>query len=179
MKKLIYLGISICLFILACNNSPESTNQSKSVDAVSFNYPSSKDVLFKFEGEKSYNRHQPIVVNLIWHNTSPSQEIIMINKQMGFPIGINISIKDQENNELTEFSSKHILSSQLYLGNELKEFEIILEPNEEYSMKVNILDIPIFRGAKNWDKSFLREGQYSVKLFYYKQSSDELIINIR
>ncbi|NQZ48034.1 MAG: hypothetical protein HRT63_10990 [Erythrobacter sp.] len=142
-------------------------------------YPTSDKVEFNIKAEKKYYAGKPIEIKLIWKNKSNSNEKIMIRDYWEHPIGTGASIMDLNNVELTSQISSHILSSQLFSPDDLKEYEIELKPNETKEYSVDLLKIPILKQTESNPKSTLPKGKYKIQVFYYSKMSKEIEIEIK
>ena len=88
-------------------------------------------------------------------------------------------MKDLNNVELTSQISSHILSSQLFSPDDLKEYEIELKPNETKEYSVDLLKIPILKQTESNPKRSLQKGKYKIQVFYYSKMSKEIEIEIK
>ncbi len=138
-------------------------------------YPTSKKVKFYIKAQKEYFVNQPIKVKLFWKNESNKVEKIMIYNYWEHPLGVSVSIKNMDNEELTKYHSSHFLSSKLFSANHFKQYEINLKPNEIKEYVVDLLKIPTLK-SKN---SFLPKGKYRIQVFYYSMKSDEVEIEVK
>ena len=142
-------------------------------------YPTSDKIEFNIKTEKEYYSDKPIEIKLIWKNKSQETEKIMIRDYWEHPIGTGASIMDSNNMELTSQVSNHILSSQLFTPEDLKEYEIDLKPNEIKEYSVDLLKIPILKQTESNPKSTLTKGKYLIQVFYYSRMSDKIEIEIK
>ena len=103
----------------------------------------------------------------------------MIRDYWEHPIGTGVSIIDSNNTELTSQVSNHILSSQLFTPEDLKDYEIDLKPNQTKEYSVDLLKIPILKQTESNTKSTLPKGKYKIQVFYYSKMSKEIEIEIK
>ena len=156
-------------------------NQTVYVDHKEFrlaDYPTSEAVEFTIESEEKNLEEEPIIIKMIWTNLSDKPEIIMIRDSWEHPMGVGASIKNDQGIELTEHSSRHFLSSQLIIGDELKDFELTIKPNHSFEKEVNILKIPHFKKDELNKNQRLPKGDYGIQLNYHEQLSNEVTIQI-
>ena len=143
------------------------------------NYPSSDKVKFSISAKKEYKVNEPIQIELIWKNTSDKKETIMIRDYWEHPMGTGASIKDANNQELTRHLTNHIFSSRIYTSEELKDFEISLEPNETRTHLVDLLKIPVFKQKGFKNSKYLKKGKYKIQINYYSLESEIVEIEIK
>ncbi len=140
-----------------------------------FKYPSSEIVEFTFTAAEKYTFGEPIEMTLKWLNKSQDNQVIMIRDYWEHPIGIGASIINIKTNDTQQkYTSRHILSSNFFLENELKEYEITLKPNESKTHPIHLNEIPYL---ENNDMNFskkLPKGTYTAQINYYAKSSNEL-----
>ena len=86
---------------------------------------------------------------------------------------------DSNNVELTSQVSSHILSSQLFTPEDLKEYEIELKPNETKEYSVDLLKIPILKQTESDPNKTLPKGKYKIQVFYYMRISESIEIEIK
>ena len=193
MKKVIYILIGIVIIgiayygleMLDFAKGVKQDAQNEKINAelnaqIQFSgYPTSDKVEFNIKTEKEYYVGKPIVIKLIWINKSNVNEKIMIRDYWEHPIGTGASIMDSNNTELTSQVSNHILSSQLFSPDDLKEYEIELKPNETKEYSVDLLKIPILKQTESNPKTALPIGKYKIQVFYYSKMSKVIEIEIK
>lgn len=173
-KKL--LLISLLLFTLFFKASGQSSGLGqKQTELFKFHkYPSSNNVKFTVKARKKYKFSEPIKITLIWTNNSKSSEKIMIRDYWEHPIGVGVSITDlKTKKKLEKYNSTHILSSQLFIGKELEDYEIILKPNEVKTYTVDLRQIPYFDNTKLDRTKEIPKGKYSARISYYNKISTD------
>lgn len=142
-------------------------------------YPSSKKVEFTVSASKKYSFSKPIEITLVWTNKSKSSEKIMLREYWSHPIGIVATITDLKTKQsLQEYPSTHALSSQLFLGKELEDYEITLNPNETKVYKVDLLQIPYFKNRELDRSKKIPKGKYSAQVSYYESISNSFEFEI-
>ncbi len=135
-------------------------------------YPTSKKVEFSIKMKAKYGKNEPISMIFIWKNKSSKVEKIMLKEGWGHPLMLGVLIKNEKNEELTKYATRHFLMSQIYQNDELKKYEIKLSPKEEKRYSVNLLSIPVFRDGVLNENGFLKDGRYKVQAYYYEQKSN-------
>lgn|GEM_PF-4075366 len=176
-----YFGLAMYHFARGLQSNADNGNLDAKLYELekSFDYPSSDKVEFIIEVRKVYYYNKPIEIKLIWKNNSNQSEKIMIKDYLGYPIGTGVSILDSNNTELTSAPSKHILSSQIFTSEELKEYEINLQPNETKEYSVDLLKTPILKENDfTLKKNILPKGKYKIRAFYYLRMSNSIEIEI-
>ncbi|WP_324024598.1 hypothetical protein QSV08_15385 [Maribacter sp. BPC-D8] len=165
-----YFGIEMYGFAKGVKEDAKKENLNAELNAQTqfSGYPTSDKVEFNIKAGKEYYAGEPIEIKLIWKNESDKNEKIMIRDYWGHPIGTGASIMDLKNVELTSQISSHILSSQLFSPDDLKEYEIELKPNETKEYSVDLLKIPILKQTESNLKSTLPKGKYKIQVFYPK-----------
>jgi len=177
---IVYFGLEIFDFAKGVNQDTQKENVNTELNVqIQFPvYPTSDKVEFNIKVEKEYYVDKPIEIRLIWTNKSNTTEKIMIRDYWEHPIGTGASIMDSNNVELTSLVSNHILSSQLFTPEDLKEYEIELQPNETKEYSVDLLKIPILKQTESNRKRTLQKGKYKIQVFYYLKISEEIEIEI-
>ena len=176
-----YFGLEMFDFAKEVKQGVRKENVNAELNAqIQFpGYPTSDKVEFNIKAEKEYYSDKPIEIKLIWKNKSRETEKIMIRDYWEHPIGTGASIMDSQNVELTSEISNHILSSQLFSPDDLKQYEIVLKPNETKEYSVDLLKIPILKQTESNLKSTLPKGKYQIQVFYYSRVSDRIEIEIK
>ncbi len=176
-----YFGLEMFDFAKAVKEDAQKENLNSELNAqIQFpGYPTSDKVEFNIKAEKVYYANKPIEIKLIWKNNSDETEKIMIRDYWEHPIGTGASITDSNNVELTSQVSNHILSSQLFTPEDLKEYEIELKPNEIKEYSVDLLKIPILKQTESNPTKTLPKGMYKIQVFYYSKMSDRIEIEIK
>ena len=176
-----YFGLEMFDFAKEVKQGVRKENVNAELNAqIQFpGYPTSDKVEFNIKAEKEYYSDKPIEIKLIWKNKSRETEKIMIRDYWEHPIGTGASIMDSQNVELTSEISNHILSSQLFSPDDLKQYEIELKPNETKEYSVDLLKIPILKQTESNPKSTLPKGKYQIQVFYYSRVSDRIEIEIK
>ena len=176
-----YFGLEMFDFAKEVKQGVRKENVNAELNAqIQFpGYPTSDKVEFNIKAEKEYYSDKPIEIKLIWKNKSRETEKIMIRDYWEHPIGTGASIMDSQNVELTSEISNHILSSQLFSPDDLKQYEIVLKPNETKEYSVDLLKIPILKQTESNLKSTLSKGKYQIQVFYYSRVSDRIEIEIK
>ena len=176
-----YFGLEMFDFAKGVKQDAQKEKLNSELNAqIQFSgYPTSDKVEFNIEAEKEYYEGKPIEIKLIWKNESNIAEKIMIRDYWEHPIGTGASITDLNNVKLTSQISSHILSSQLFSPDDLKDYEIELKPNETKEYSVDLLKIPILKQTESNPKSTLPKGKYKIQVFYYSKMSKEIEIEIK
>ncbi|UKM66188.1 hypothetical protein GSB9_02767 [Flavobacteriaceae bacterium GSB9] len=176
-----YFGLEMFDFAKGVKKDAQKENLNAELNAqIQFpGYPTSDKVEFNIKAEKEYYADKPIEIKLIWKNKSQNTEKIMIRDYWEHPIGTGASIMDLKNVELTSQVSNHILSSQLFTPEDLKEYEVHLKPNEIKEYSVDLLKIPILKKTESNSKNTLPKGKYKIQVFYYSRMSDQIEIEIK
>ncbi len=176
-----YFGFEMYDFAEGVKEDAQKENLNAKLNAqIQFpDYPTSDKFEFNIKAEKDYYVGKPIEIKLIWKNKSNATEKIMIRDYWEHPIGTGASIMDLNDVELTSQVSNHILSSQLFTQEDLKEYEIELKPNETKEYSVDLLKIPILKQTEsNWER-VLPKGKYKIQVFYYSKISNKIEIEIK
>ena len=183
-----HLTIGIILLASGCLSVEKSTpniekaetslkqNSSESDDIFQTlsKYPSSEKVEFSVIASKEYLFEKPIVITLVWINKSETDQKIMIRDYWEHPIGVGASITDlKTKRQLEKYTSTHFLSSQLYLGKELEDYEITLKPNETKSYTVDLRHIPYFDDTQLDRTKEIPKGKYTAQISYYDRISED------
>ena len=176
-----YFGIEMYGFAKGVKEDAKKENLNAELNAQTqfSGYPTSEKVVFNIKAGKEYYAGKSIEIKLIWKNESDKTEKIMIRDYWEHPIGTGASIMDLNNVELTSQISSHILSSQLFSPDDLKEYEIELKPNETKEYSVDLLKIPILKQTESNPKRSLQKGKYKIQVFYYSKMSEEIEIEIK
>ena len=176
-----YFGIEMYGFAKGVKEDAKKENLNAGLNAQTqfSGYPTSDKVVFNIKARKEYYAGKPIEIKLIWKNESEKTEKIMIRDYWEHPIGTGASIMDLDNVELTSQISSHILSSQLFSPDDLKEYEIELKSNDTKEYSVDLLKIPILKQTESNPKSTLPKGKYKIQVFYYSKMSKEIEIEIK
>ncbi len=170
--------ILIAIIILGCLNMQTKGQISIAKQTV---YPSSEKVEFSITMRKEYYAAESnkIKRKFIWENKSNKTEKIMLKEGWEHLLMSGVSIKNEKNEELTKYQTKHILMSQIYQNKELKKHEIKLKPNEIKEYTCYLLSIPILKEGVLTEHNCLREGRYKIQAYYYAQKSNEIEIVIK
>ncbi len=118
-----YFGIEMFGFAKGVKEDAKKENLNAGLNAQTqfSGYPTSDKVEFNIKAGKEYYAGKPIEIKLIWKNESDKNEKIMIRDYWDHPIRNRASITDLNNVKLTSQISSHILSSQLFSPDDLKE----------------------------------------------------------
>lgn len=137
----------------------------------------SKNLKIEISSDNShYRQRDTILIKYRITNTSKNSQNIILKNYWGFPIGMNASIINNKNLNICQYSTRHILSSQLYTEDQLKEFERTIDSGKSIEGKVILHEIPVFKAEIN--QGILPIDHYRVSLSFFGLTSNTIMIEI-
>tara|TARA_B100000795_G_C22548657_1_gene341622 strand:+ start:83 stop:625 length:543 start_codon:yes stop_codon:yes gene_type:complete len=124
------------------------------------------------------NKGEEIIINIkITNNENKVQKLLFDKPQIstGGPWGtlgevINLETKIS----VLKYQNKAILSSQVYVGEELNEHYINLQPGESIERDYILSEIVVF----NSEDYILNSGKYEIQIFYHSSPSNTLTLKV-
>ena len=137
-----------------------------------------KNIRIEISSEKSsYKLGDTIFIKYRFRNISQTDQNILIKDYWGFPMGMGVMIRDKNDSSICKYSSRHILSSQLYTENQLKDYFKILKPDKIIEGRIKLQDIPVF---KDYIKdNIIPVDKYKISLSYIWLISNTIMIEIK
>ncbi len=124
-----------------------------------------------------YRVGDSILVKYSILNRSTENQQIILREYWGFPMGMAASIHDSRDSSICKYPTRHILSSQLYTENELKEFEKVIEPGKIIEGQVVLQKIPVF--CDRIKNNVLPIDSYKINLSFFGLISNTITIEIK
>lgn len=137
----------------------------------------SKNIRLEISSDKSnYMTGEDIYINYKFINMSQTDQKIMIKDYWGFPMGMGTTINNSNDSSICKYPSRHILASQIFTENQLKDYYRKFKPGESIKGRVKLQDIPVFQDFIK-DK-ILPVDIYKIKLSYIWLISNTIMIEI-
>ncbi|MBX2828074.1 MAG: hypothetical protein KTR22_07915 [Flavobacteriaceae bacterium] len=141
-----------------------------------FDYPSSSLVEFSANAKEKYVHGGPIEIALSWRNTSSKTERILICKEYGL-WGASGKIWNQDGESLQSDTIRTSLISQAYSSEDLKVFEVFLEPNEIWTEIIDFRYLTYFDAPYGFEEN-IQSGKYTIRVYYYGKQSKAMTIEL-
>lgn len=138
----------------------------------------SKNLKIEISSDNShYRQRDTIFITYRITNTSKNNQKIILKDYWGFPMGMTTSLRNNKDSSICKYPTRHILSSQLYTEDQLKEFERTIESGKSIEGKVILQEIPVFK--EEIRAGILPIDKYKVSLSFYGLISNTIMIEIK